>query len=230
MAGLVHTVQTPLQSILINSEMLIELLRATTDTRLREKATRIVSRIHREAGSLQTIVRDFLALSRIAIGQKVPSDVNALIREIAEFMRNECLTSEIDIVLDLDASIYPVPLDRSLFSHALMNLIRNAQEAIGQGGVIEITTTESADDLAVEVRDDGKGIAPTDVEKLFEPFFTTKPGGTGLGLPIARKIVEMHGGSLFVRPEPGRGGVFVIRLPRGRFIDTPREQGDGEMK
>ena len=128
-----------------------------------------------------------------------------------------------DIVLDLDTSVYPVQLDRTLFSHALMNLVRNALEAIGKGGVIEITTRESSEFLDVEVRDDGRGIPPEVVDKLFQPFFTTKPGGTGLGLPIARKIAEMHGGTLFARPEKERGGTFVIRLPRGRFIDTPRD-------
>ncbi|GAB4153393.1 MAG: hypothetical protein Kow00107_03790 [Planctomycetota bacterium] len=223
MAGLAHTVQTPLQSIIINSEMLLELLRASSDAKVREKGGRIVGRVLREAVSLQSIVRDFLALSRIAVGKKVPTDVNSLIREVVEFVRNECLSAGIDIALSLDTSIYPVLVDRSLFSHALMNLIRNARESIGTDGLIEISSRERDEFLEIEVADDGKGIPDENLEKIFEPFFSTKPGGTGLGLPIARKIVEMHNGTIFVRPEPGRGGVFVLQLPKGKFIDSPAQ-------
>jgi signal transduction histidine kinase len=221
MAGLAHTVQTPLQSVIINSEMLLEILRASSDAKVRDKGSRIVSRILREAVSLQSIVRDFLALSRISVGKKLPTDVNSIIREVVEFVRNECLAAGIDIALSLDTSIYPVLVDRSLFSHALMNLIRNARESIGSDGIIEVVSREREDFLEIEVRDDGKGMLEENAERIFEPFFSTKPGGTGLGLPIARKIAEMHGGTIFVRPEPGRGSVFVIQLSRGRFIDSP---------
>ena len=218
MAGLAHTVQTPLQSIIINSELLIELLGELNDERIRNKGLKILSRIHREAGSLQSIVKDFLALARMSVGQRQPTDINQLIIEVVEFVRNECLMHNVDIALNLDNSIYPVLIDRTIFSHVMMNLIKNALNSIGDDGLIEISTSEVSDFLEIEVIDDGKGVPSNMEQKIFEPFFSMQPGGTGLGLPIARKIVGMHGGTIFLRPEPGRGAVFVIRLPRGKFI------------
>ncbi|MFA4986981.1 MAG: ATP-binding protein [Candidatus Brocadiia bacterium] len=227
-AGLAHTVQTPLQSIIINSELLMELLRQTDNVKLRDKGLKILSRINREAASLQSIVKDFLALVRLTTGKAAATDANYLVREVVEFMRVECLKYGIDIALNLDVTIYPVTLDRSLISHALMNLIRNAREAIGHDGLIEVSTRENGDFLEIEIRDDGSGILRDNEPRIFEPFFTTKAGGTGLGLPIAKRILEAHGGDLFLRPETERGAAFVMQIPRGKFLShTVDNSADG---
>ena len=220
-AGLAHTIKTPLQSIIINSEMLMEILEESKNQRLRKRGSRILSRIHSEADSLQMLLNDFLALWRIVPGKKTPTNINALIREIVEFLRNECLRSKIDISLNLDNSVYPVLIDRTLFSHSLMNLIVNAREAIGHDGIIEITTREAGKYLEIEISDDGPGIRLETESKVFTPFFSTKPGGSGLGLPIAKRIAEAHGGGIFVMPSTGRGATFVLRLPKGKFLTEP---------
>jgi signal transduction histidine kinase len=105
----------------------------------------------------------------------------------------------------------------------LINLVRNAAESIGQNGVITLSIRlEGRRDsmVALEVTDDGKGI-PRDVQlRLFDPFFTTKEGGTGLGLPIAARIVEKHGGELRYRTELNRGTTFSVVLPRWNEHET----------
>ncbi len=222
LAALAHTVKTPLQAIMINSELLLELLRRIEDDKLREKAAKILSRIHREAASLDAIVRDFLSLAKLSLGKLLPTDLNELISEVAEFMYNECLEQGVRISLRLDPSIYPVQVDRQLISHALMNLIKNACEAIGRDGTITISTRERGDFVEIEVADDGPGVDRSIERDIFRPFFSTKPAGTGLGLPIAARIAALHGGGIFLRPEPGKGAAFVIRLPAGRFLDEPR--------
>ncbi|MDZ7815441.1 MAG: ATP-binding protein [Planctomycetota bacterium] len=228
-AGLAHTVQTPLQSIMINSEMLLELVRSVEDERIRTKGMRMLNRIYRETKSLQSIVKDFMALARISVGDKQPTDINYLIQEVVEFVRNECLEHGVDITLSLDGAVYPVRVDRALFSHALMNLVKNSLEAIGEDGLIEISTREVDDYLEVEVRDDGEGVSHENEKKIFDPFFSCKPSGTGLGLSIAKRIAAMHGGDLFLRPESSHGAVFVMRLPRGKFIGNPEDaQREGD--
>ncbi len=221
LAGLAHTVQTPLQSIILNTEMLLELLRQVENPRVRDKGVRILSRIHRETSSLKTLLTDFLALARMTAGKKLPTDINLLIREVVEFIRNECMQRNVEIFLNLDKSVYPVLIDRQLMSHALLNLIKNAAEAIVSNGVIEISTCEVGNMLEISISDDGQGISPADLEHVFEPFYSTKPGGTGLGLSIVKRIINVHGGIVFVQPGKETGTTFVIRIPKGKFIGDP---------
>jgi two-component system, NtrC family, sensor kinase len=107
-----------------------------------------------------------------------------------------------------------VPVDESLLRQAFLNLMRNAREAMSDGGVLEIKVERSDDGGAlVIVADDGPGI-PEDVRaNVFDPFFTTKQRGTGLGLAVTREIVEAHGGTISCEPREPRGTVFRLRFP-----------------
>lgn len=220
-AGLAHTVQTPLQSIILNTEMLLELMRQVENPRIREKGVRILSRINRETNSLKTLLKDFLALARMTAGKKLPTDINSLIREVVEFVRNECLQFNVELYLNLDKSVYPVVIDRQLFSHALLNLIKNATESIRNDGTIVITSRETSDSLEISVADDGPGVTPEKEETIFDPFISTKPGGTGLGLSIVRRIMQVHGGVVFLSHNRDTGAEFVLRIPKGKFIGDP---------
>jgi signal transduction histidine kinase len=113
-----------------------------------------------------------------------------------------------------------VVLDPNEFRRALVNLVRNALEAMPSGGDLEVTADLSEDWLTVTIRDSGPGIPEHVKDQIFTPFFTTKDQGTGLGLAIAHKIVEGHRGVIEVDTAPGAGSAFLIRIP---FERVPHE-------
>jgi signal transduction histidine kinase len=113
----------------------------------------------------------------------------------------------------LPADLPPVGLDVELFKQALLNLLLNAEQAMPEGG--QLTLQARAEDgwVALDLIDTGVGMTAEAAAKVFKPFYTTKPGGSGLGLPTVKRIVEGHGGTIAVQGEPGRGTKFTIRLP-----------------
>jgi signal transduction histidine kinase len=118
------------------------------------------------------------------------------------------------IVSQLEPDLPEVLADPDQVTQVLLNLVKNADEALGsEGGTIRLSAFRDGDAVVLAVADDGPGIAPADRERIFEPYFSTKETGTGLGLPIARRIAEEHGGTLAARSDPGRGAIFELRLP-----------------
>jgi signal transduction histidine kinase len=139
--------------------------------------------------------------------------VNALLEELLDFYGPEARQRKIAIRKEFDPSIPPVPLDAALLKQALINILKNAQEAMPSGGDLTVRTSKNRRCVHVDVADTGTGIAPEHLDKIFEVYFTTKPNGSGLGLPTAKRIVEEHGGSIAVESRPGQGARFEIRLP-----------------
>jgi signal transduction histidine kinase len=144
----------------------------------------------------------------------VPAELGRVLEEMLDFFGPSARAANLDIKVYLPADLPAVALDRDLFKQALLNLLLNAEQAMKQGG--ELTLQAGAlDKTVVELSliDTGEGMPPEVRNKIFQPFFTTKPGGTGLGLPTVRRIVEAHGGTIDVQSEVGRGTKFTIRLP-----------------
>lgn len=113
------------------------------------------------------------------------------------------------------AELPPVPLHPSRFTQIVLNLLVNAARAMPDGGVLTVATARDGDCAVIRVADTGVGIPPENRDRIFETGFTTRAddGGTGLGLPIVRELVEAHGGSIAVASEPGAGAAFTVRLP-----------------
>jgi signal transduction histidine kinase len=130
-----------------------------------------------------------------------------------------------------DEGLPLVGLDIDLFKQALLNLILNAQKAMTGGGELILRTRREGPWAALDVIDTGCGMDEELQGKVFNAFFSTRPGGSGLGLPTTRKIVEAHGGTIAVRSEPGKGSQFTIRLPLAaddRVIDVTANGPEGE--
>ncbi len=108
----------------------------------------------------------------------------------------------------------PISADEGQLRQVMLNLIRNAREAMAAGGTLRVRTRATPGGAEVELHDTGVGMTPEVKEKLFEPFFTTKQGGTGLGLSLSRQIIEAHGGRIEVDSEAGRGTTFRLSFPR----------------
>ena len=112
-----------------------------------------------------------------------------------------------------------IPLDEDPFKQSSLNLFLNAKLAMPDGGELLVTTRRDGPFVALDLTDTGCGIAPENQSHIFDPFFSTRPGGSGLGLPTVRKIVEAHGGQIQVKSVPGKGSRFTILLPVDQMPD-----------
>ncbi len=226
-AALVHEVRTPLHAIQLNAQMLSEDVdRLSPD--LRHRFERRSRRIYTEVQALTKTLESFLTFARPPRPDPTPTDINLFLRDLVDFARPEMEEAGVEIVADLAPDMYPVVIDQNQFTHVILNLLRNAREAIEQRreresqlieGVIHIATEETVDHIHVLVEDNGIGIDPGDTERIFEVFYSTKEKGTGLGLGIVRRIVEDHRGSIEVLHGSGTGACFQIVLPRGHFLE-----------
>jgi signal transduction histidine kinase len=217
-SGLAHEIRTPLNAIQMNIDLLAEDLDAVAPEE-REDFAKRVERIRRETKGLRGIVDAFLAFARPPKLQQTPLDLNAFLSELIEFVEPEAKGLQIRIERDFDPDLYPVPIDPQQFGQVVMNLLTNARQAVGEQGTITIRTRGTDDALEVDVEDDGGGVTPGDEERVFEIFFPTKEEGSGLGLGIARRIVEEHGGELVLENRPGRGALFRVRLPKVKILE-----------
>ena len=171
-----------------------------------------VADIDEEVVRLNRIVNDVLDFARPIRYELSRADVNALCRESAGAAAASGEGAE--IALDLDPAISTITTDPERLRLALVNMLVNARHAVnGHLGPVTMRTRVSGDRVRIVVADRGEGIAPDDLAHIFDPFFTTKRGGTGLGLPIAKNIVEGLGGTIAISSAPGRGTEITIDLP-----------------
>ncbi len=165
---------------------------------------------------LRQISAEFSSFASSPTPRPEPTDVAALIEEVVEPYRT-ALTGRIAVDVQNDCALPQVSLDRTLFSRALTNLIENAIHAMPGGGRLTIASRREPADggeaVAVSVADTGVGMGPEDVARIFEPYFSTKATGTGLGLTIAKRNIELNGGTIEVKSERGGGTTVVVRLP-----------------
>lgn len=221
-SGLAHEIRTPLNAIQMNIDLLAEELDAVAPQEREEFAKR-VGRIRRETKSLRGIVDSFLAFARPPKLQQTPLDLNAYLSELTEFIEPEAKKLRISVEKDFDPELYPVPIDPQQFGQVMMNLITNARDAVGEQGTITVRTRGTDRAIEIDVEDDGGGVKPGDEERVFDIFYSTKEAGAGLGLGIARRIVEEHGGELVLENHPGRGAVFKVKLPRVKILEYEPE-------
>jgi signal transduction histidine kinase len=136
------------------------------------------------------------------------------VRDAAEFLAPELKSRNILLELDLAPGL-PVPdVDQDQLKQAFFNIVKNASEAMKQGGLLKIRTGSDADWVNVSFTDTGGGMTQETMARVFEPYFTTKKGGSGLGLMITQRIIRAHGGEVVLESDPGKGLRLTLRLPR----------------
>jgi two-component system, NtrC family, sensor histidine kinase HydH len=210
MAGVMaHELRNPLTSLKGHAQLLAEMVQG----RPRELAKAEV--VVREAERLQRLTEDLLAFIRD--GSIAPEEVPT--SELFEHALRDVASQRVD--LDLTDAPPSLHVDKVRISSAISNLVRNALQATTSNERVHVRVAQDNRDVVVEVRDHGPGIAPGDEERIFEPFFTTQIHGTGLGLAVARRAVEGHGGSLHAVSSATGGAVFQIRLPK-HFVAMDR--------
>jgi len=222
--GLAHEIRNPLSTIGLNAQLLAEgIAELDLDESERARLGRRVEALAREAERLRGILVDFLEFAGELRLEPGPGDLNTVVEELVDFFLPQAQSQGVR----LRAETAPAPLRASFdaphLKQAVLNLMLNAVQAMGAAPADRakelILRTERAHDagrrpvVRLHVIDTGPGIDGPTRDRLFDPYFTTKPGGTGLGLPTARRIIEGMGGRIELHSEPGRGSDFTITLP-----------------
>ena len=222
--GLAHEIRNPLSTIRLNMELLAEDFAADdpeSPLRHRDRRARAkIELVRQECDRLQKLLGDFLDFARQESLTLEPGSLNTELEQLLDFFAPRARDAGVEIIRYLDPELPAVRLDRETFRSAVLNLLLNAVQAMDGGGQLVVRTRPSGLGVALELIDTGPGMDAETLAKVFQAFYTTKQGGSGLGLPTARKIVEAHGGTIDVETAPGRGTKVTIWLPAPPRLPT----------
>jgi len=221
--GLAHEIKNPLSTVNINLQLMEEDWEGDDSPRGR-MLLRKINLLQREVKRLEEILNDFLKFARGQDLEVHKCDLNQLVDDVLDFVSPEITAHGINVLKSYDERLPPCDLDADLIKQALLNVIKNARESMPEGGDLMIRTTRKDGSVEVSITDTGQGIPPESMEKIFRAYYSTKKGGTGLGLPTAKRIVEDHQGVMTVQSEVGKGTSFTISLP----VDQPVGTTDGD--
>ncbi len=227
-AGLAHEIKNPLSTMTVTLQLLKEDWEDSEERRDR-RSLRKIDLLLKEVDRLEGILEDFLRFARDSEKNLTEVDVAEVVQEVLDFIGPEAEKHAIRILNVAEPELPACRLDRNLFKQALLNVLVNAQQAMeDRGGELLIRTKRGGDSLFVEIVDTGPGMSPAVRERIFDVYYSTKRGGTGLGLPTARRFVEEHGGEIRIESEEGRGTSVTLCLPLPEGESTPAEEGTGE--
>ncbi len=215
--SLAHEIKNPLSVIRLNVELLEEDLQEIASPASR-RALKKISTVKRQCTRLEHLLDDFMQFSRLRRLTLKPGDLNDQIEQVLDFYGPQATQQNVEIVRYLDADLPGIMLDSRTLQAALLNLVKNALEAMPDGGRLEIRTRVTLKGVALDLIDSGCGMDDTTLLHMFENFFSSKSNGTGLGLPTAKKIIEAHGGLIDVQSALDRGTKFSLHFPTPRRI------------
>jgi signal transduction histidine kinase len=224
LAGFAHEVRNPLSTIGLNLQLVLEEFEGA-DTPRDKRLGKRLSTVQAEVQRLRKILDEFLSFARAPEPKPRPEDLNERLQALVEFSAPELRERGIALKFYPSPEVGMVALDWDHLQAALVNLLRNAGDAIEGKGEVWVATSKEGDEVLIRVTDTGRGIAKEHQGRVFEPYFSTKSTGTGLGLPTTRRIVEEHGGQLTFSSEPGKGTQFTIRLPAHGNRRRPAAEG-----
>jgi len=214
-AGVAHELGNPINSINIHLQLMERDLRNLPPEqaeRLRESI-----RVARgEMGRLDSIISRFLVAVRPTLPEFKEMSLEKVVRETLELLQAEIDDRSILVETDFAADLPPLFLDGEQIKQACYNIIKNAMQAMGTRGILNIRALRQGDAVELQFEDNGSGISLEDLPRVLEPYYTTKKRGTGLGLMIVQRIVQEHGAELQLESHPGRGATVKIRFPLGR--------------
>jgi len=216
-AGVAHDVRNPLNAIHLNIGQIRDEF-IPNDDRARERFLRFTSDVQREVERLNQLVTNFLSLARPAAREAEPVEPNELVDELFRLLRKEAIGREVELALELSEGLPPCSWNRQEMKSAFLNIALNALQALAEkGGHLVISTGRrrgpDGEELVVSFADDGPGIPVEDLERVFVPYYTTRKGGTGLGMAIARRTAERHGGRIELESAVGEGTTVSFVFP-----------------
>lgn len=205
---LAHEVGNPLNAIYLQ----IQLLRRQVDRPERGPLGAKVDAVLTEITRLSTLLDDFRAYRDPGKVPLTRTDVSSVVTHVTELIAGRAAERDVEVACEVEPSLPPVLGNGNKLKQVLLNLCKNAIEAMPDGGTLHVLARAEKENVCIDVIDDGPGL-PSEVD-IFAPFFTTKPSGMGLGLPLAREIVTAHGGTIKFASVPTQGTTFTVSLPR----------------
>jgi signal transduction histidine kinase len=216
-AQVAHEVRNPLGSITLNLDLLareIGTLWVASDRKAQEgEAQALVQDIREEVRRIRRVIDDYLKFARLPKLQSQRLKLNAFLEQKLAFMAPTFHKAGVRLRMEWDPRVNTITADSEQIWQAILNMVQNSLEAMPDGGTLSVATKREQGQALVTVTDSGNGMSPEQMRQVFVPFFTTKPRGTGLGLPLAQRILNEHGAQLECASTIGQGTSFTIRLP-----------------
>lgn len=210
--GLAHEIKNPLSTVQLNLQLLEEDLDPKD-----EHQQRVIHRLHtvqRETGRMRETLDDFLRFAGKMELDRKPTDLNGLLEELVDFFTPQAQLAKVQLRMRKSEVKLIAPIDARLIKQAVLNLMINAVQAMGNGGGELILSASRVDGEArIDVIDTGPGIAAEALPNIFNAYYSTKKSGTGLGLAISQRIAQEHGGAITVESELGKGSDFRLSVP-----------------
>ncbi|MEW5744938.1 MAG: hybrid sensor histidine kinase/response regulator [Nitrospirota bacterium] len=189
--------------------------------KLPERVREGLSDMVAEAERLDGIVGEFQEILKSRRSLFSYEDLNSITGSVAAIVVREAADRGIEMSVDLSTQPLRINAEKNLLRVAIFHILRNALEATPAGGSVSVSTRAEGEDVVLTIADTGSGIPPEEVSRIFDPFYSTKEHQFGMGLPLAKQIIEEHLGAIDVESEPGRGTAFRLRFPARWFEKVP---------
>ncbi len=210
MSGVAHEVKNPLNAMVLQVEILKTKLEGAGEQVLPQ-----LEILNSEIRRLDRVVKTFLDFTRPVELRPAETSIENLVREVFVLAEPHARRNNVRLVFEANGALPTLRVDRDLFKQALLNLVLNGCQAMPSGGELRVTPRATPRYVELAIADQGVGITPEARGKIFSLFYTTKPGGSGIGLAMSYRIVQLHNGSIEFTSEPNRGTTFRLTLPRG---------------
>ncbi len=214
MSGVAHEVRNPLNAMVLQLEIL------KTKLAHQSAAQPQIAVLSTEVRRLDRVVKTFLDFTRPVEIRPTETEVESLVREVLTLAEPQARQNRVRLVLKAQGRYPPLWVDRDLVKQALLNLVLNGCQAMPEGGELTVTPHALGTKVQVEIVDQGVGIPPEKRDKIFSLFYTTKPGGTGVGLAMTFRIVQLHNGTIDFTSEVNHGTAFRVCLPAATFHES----------
>jgi len=212
-AGVAHEIGNPLNSIGIHMQLMEKDIKTVKDRSTKKRLTEYMQSAKTEISRLDKMIRTFLTAVRPAALNLGEYNINHILENVLDFLYYEISEKSIAIEKDYSPKVPLMPLDDAQIRQAFFNIIKNAIEAMPNGGQLKVASDVRKEEVIITFADTGEGIADEDLSRIFEPYFTTKQKGSGLGLMIVYKIINDHGGRIEVESKRGKGTSINVFLP-----------------
>jgi signal transduction histidine kinase len=224
--SLAHEIKNPLSVIRMNMDLLGEDF-ASPATPKERRALAKIEMVSRQCTRLENLLNDFLRFNKVNQLELRLGSLNEQIERVLDLFTAQADESHVEIVRYLDPDLPSIRLNAETLQAALVNLVKNGLEAMLDGGQLTARTRVTRQGVALDLIDTGIGMDERTAMKMFDAFYTTKSGGSGLGLPTARRIIEAHGGRIGVHSELGIGTQFTLEFPTPARIGA---EGNAELR
>ncbi|MBZ0255724.1 HAMP domain-containing histidine kinase, partial [bacterium] len=219
-AGVAHEIRTPLGVMALTADMISDRVQKCLDAETpeqrepaQEELFDMLSDLQKEVDRMNEIVNHYLVLSRIQKPKRILTPLNRFLQEMMNELMKRIRRDNIEFIFEPAEQAIDIEIDTDHFRRLLINLFENSAYALSDGGKIFLRANQIDGKAVIVVQDTGKGISQDRINKVFNAFETGRPGGTGLGLYLAREIVEAHEGEISVESEIDRGTSITIKLP-----------------